>query len=345
MTSEPLHRTIADALEYLRTLVRDDVKPRDAEQQFRSLQTRYPAAKLQLVWDEEVFDGSIAYDVLLRLDDGATLSIALCAERGLAWPLRGVKRWSERDLVRVNGQLLAVDDAILFLDCVWNEAPIMNRLLHSCLVREELACQPIEIEDGELQAGLDAFRRQLGLVAADDMRQWMRQRGLTDTQLESLIEDNLRVARLRERCVGGRVAAYFEAHHRDFDTAEVAKLECADETLAHRIHRQIVSGQASFWEAAERHAVKLTVETVRFRECPVERRRTFFEATAGDVVAPMPSASGYSVARVMRLTPARLDEATAAAIQRLLFDEWLAERRRAARIEWYWGRANHATCP
>jgi hypothetical protein len=45
----------------------------------------------------------------------------------------------------------------------------------------------------------------------------------------------------------------------------------------------------------------------------------------------------YRVARVLRLTPARLDEATAAAIKQLLFDEWLAERRRAARIEWYWG--------
>jgi hypothetical protein len=34
-----------------------------------------------------------------------------------------------------------------------------------------------------------------------------------------------------------------------------------------------------------------------------------------------------------------LDERTRDAIETLLFEEWLAERREAARIEWYWGDA------
>jgi flavin-dependent dehydrogenase len=39
------------------------------------------------------------------------------------------------------------------------------------------------------------------------------------------------------------------------------------------------------------------------------------------------------------LAPARLDEPTRSAIKKILFEQWLAERREAASVEWYWGNA------
>jgi len=41
--------------------------------------------------------------------------------------------------------------------------------------------------------------------------------------------------------------------------------------------------------------------------------------------------------------PASLDAATRRTIAKLLFEEWLEERRQAAHIEWNWGSAHRIT--
>ncbi len=44
--------------------------------------------------------------------------------------------------------------------------------------------------------------------------------------------------------------------------------------------------------------------------------------------------------KVLAIIPARLDDRTRAAIKHILFNDWLAKRRQAARIEWCWGNAS-----
>jgi len=47
--------------------------------------------------------------------------------------------------------------------------------------------------------------------------------------------------------------------------------------------------------------------------------------------------SRFVLLQILSLAPARLDKATRLAIQKILFQEWLEERRRQASIEWFWG--------
>jgi hypothetical protein len=51
---------------------------------------------------------------------------------------------------------------------------------------------------------------------------------------------------------------------------------------------------------------------------------------------------GASLLRVIAVTPPRLDAGTQGAIRRELFEQWLAERRNGASIEWFWGNAAEA---
>jgi hypothetical protein len=78
---------------------------------------------------------------------------------------------------------------------------------------------------------------------------------------------------------------------------------------------------------------------LRRGEAPEALAASVLAATPGAVVGPVPVEDGFVVVRVLDVTPARLDEPVRAAIARLLFDEWLEERRRSARIEWNWGNA------
>src|SRR5262245_52676270 len=129
---------LVDTLEYLRTLIRESVRPEEARARLRLLQDSHPRARMELLWEEEACDYSVHYDTLLHFAGEGTISLSFCPERTLPWPLRGVHRWREMDLVRVNAKVLNVRQAIVFLDFIWNEAPILTRLVNACLIQEPL---------------------------------------------------------------------------------------------------------------------------------------------------------------------------------------------------------------
>jgi putative peptide maturation system protein len=180
----------------------------------------------------------------------------------------------------------------------------------------------------------------------------MAHHGMTHEQLERLVADEAIVAKLRDRVTAGRVEAYFEEHRADFNTASIARFECSDEASAHPACEQIHLGELDFYEAAQRHFV--AAEGSKHPSCDlfavVQRGRVspelataIFTATPGEVVGPVHTEERYVIVRVLSYAPAHLDEPTRNAIKRLLFEQWLAERREAATIEWYWGNAGRTS--
>jgi putative peptide maturation system protein len=226
-----------------------------------------------------------------------------------------------------------MENAVELLDIVWNETSIMERLIDACLIREELQRFPIDLSDADVQMAVDGLRRTNKLFTVEDTERWMQQRGLTQEQLEELASDNFTVLKLRERLASGRVEHYFEAHRADFDTAHVARIECPDAPSAQLLHRQIVAGETDLFEAAQQQFLRSPKQAPSL--FATLRRRDLAGASSGDLVCV-----GSVVTRVLSVTPAALNAETKAAIEEILFGEWLAERRRAASITWHWGRAD-----
>src|SRR5262249_57697997 len=97
-----------------------------------------------------------------------------------------------------------------------------------------------------------------------------------------------------------------------------------------------------FWEAAAGGAppkagLRAVVER---RQAAPALREQLFAAAPGQLIGPVPIETGHALLRVLAIVPARLDDRTRAAIKNTLFDDWLAERRHAARIEWGWGNVS-----
>src|SRR5262249_54074838 len=161
-----------------------------------------------------------------------TLSLSFCPLRALPWPLRGLHRWSDADLVRVNGKVLKVDQAMALLDFIWDEARLVERLLNVCLIEEALEREPIELSDAELQREMDAFRSARRLYTAANTHSWMERHGITHRKLEQFVANQAVAARLRERLTAGRVDEAFAARKEEFDTSRIARFDLPDEKSA-----------------------------------------------------------------------------------------------------------------
>jgi putative peptide maturation system protein len=347
--NDSLRHAVVDGLDYLLGLQREGVRPDEAGVRLQAVRGRHPELAIDLLAEEESYDRSVHYDILFRQAGAGTVSLSYCPDRALPWPLRGVHRWSDADLVRVNANVLTVDQAVACLDFIWDEAPLIERLINLCLVQEELAREPITLSDAELQEALDRFRAAKKLFKADDTLRWLERHGMTHESLERHVANQALLVRLRDRIAASGVEEYFRQHPGDFDTARVARLEVADERRARALAEQIRAGRLDFSAAAERCFFEAAergtppkaglLAVIERRQAAPALREPLFAAAPGQLIGPVPTETGHALLRVLAIVPARLDGRTRAVIKNLLFDAWLAERRRAARIDWCWGNA------
>jgi putative peptide maturation system protein len=337
-------------LDYLMTLTREGTRPEEAKSALQTLQQRYPDMRLQLVWEEEVFDQRMHYDALLSVPGSGTISMSYCEDRAKPWPLRGVQRWSDKNLLRVNDTVMQVDQAIACMDFIWEEARVIDRLVNACLIQEEIERNPITIAKRELQVAMDTFRKKRNLDKAEDTYRWMERRGISHQALERLVKSEAILGKLRERLVGNGVVAYFAEHSADFDAVRVARLVVSDHATARILCERIRSGEAAFFEEAKRQFLACKqyppgdlFATFQRREASAELREILFQSRPGTVLEPRCERNGYAVICVLSVTPAVLDNATAESIKNLLFEDWLEKRRKTAAIEWFWGNATKTT--
>jgi putative peptide maturation system protein len=165
--------------------------------------------------------------------------------------LRGLQRWRDSDLVRVNGHVLSVADAVAQLDLLWQRVPLMQQLIDHCLVQEALARDPVDVTDDEVQEAFDGMRRGRGLFDVADFEAWMKDTGVSWDTLEAMATQLARVARLRERTVGDRVDELLAQDLRAFDVIVLATVHTRSEQQALAVRDMASSGGHAFLQAAQ----------------------------------------------------------------------------------------------
>jgi putative peptide maturation system protein len=340
--NESSRKLCLELLEALIALAGQGAEPEEARARIRELGARHPQANIDLVWERESYENRFHYDALVEHEGRGTISLAFSPDRGLPWPLRGAQRWSEYELLRVNQMLLRVDEAIDFIDFIWNEEPLLQRLIDTCLVREALEKEPIEVSDEELQSAMDEFRAARGLGSREAMLAWMKDNGLDLSRLERHLEWETTKAKLRRKVVGNRIEEHFAGARSTFDVVEVAELVFEDPAQASRVAEALQRGKADFFALAAEAFVQrraqgnLFIRATREELAPAAAE-ALFGAEPGAIVGPVRVNDTSHVYRVLARHRAELDRATYERIEQKLFEEWLARQRSSARIEWNWG--------
>lgn len=338
---------LRDALVFLQTTVRDGVGPEEALSRLTSLRERHPGAEIVLLWERERHARAVHYDLLLRQHGiGGTISLGVAPDRATPWLLRAASHSAESEIARVNSRSLDIQRVVSYLDALWGDARLMQRMVDDLLVDEAIDELRIEPSAAHVQGAMDAFRRARRLHSAEQTRRWMDVQGLSRAQLERLVTRDAAEHALRERVADDdHVTRYFERNARQFDTADIARLRVETKEEAARLTERIRAGELDFFQAAQDRFLdgasspgRTLFATLRRGDLSPEQAALIFDAAPGAVLL-IPSERSNEVVRVFRVTPARLDDATRSAIRDAHFDDWLAERRSRATVEWFWGYA------
>ena len=162
--------------------------------------------------------------LVIRRPGAAALSLSVAAATGLPWPLRGVQRARDSELLEVNGRTVGVAEAMARLDLVGDRAA-MRLLIDGCLLSAELERDPVDLDAHDLQAAADAFRRAKRLTSAAQTRQWLADRGLSADDFAELVTRQAEFDALRRRRTDAAVGRWLDEHGPELDDLLVAWIE------------------------------------------------------------------------------------------------------------------------
>ena len=335
-----------DALAALSALTLQEAEPSEAQDIVARLGRARPDHRIELLWEREGPLGAWRYTILLQPPTGPTFSLGVAHDDALPWVMRGARRWSDGDLVRVNTTIVSVEQAIRRIDNALEDPLLARRLVDECLIKESIKLERIEVTPAQLQQQMDAFRRTRRLHSIAAVQDWLDRSRLSQADLEDLLESAAAGSILRQRLTESKVEAHFEAHRSDFDIARIAQVGFDDRNAALRALEAVRSGTCDLYGAAlanfqsTRSRASMSAVELRHlmrRGAELALRQAVFEAEPGNVVGPIDCDVHFIVAHVLEILPATLDASTRRAIEQMLFDDWLKQRHASAQIEWYRG--------
>ncbi|MFF0815492.1 TIGR04500 family putative peptide maturation system protein [Rhodococcus sp. NPDC003318] len=324
---------LTDALSVLR-----DLDPNSADRALDPLRAAHPRSRLRLLRHRESVDDSVHFGMLITEPGVGTTTLSWTPASAVPWSLRGSQRTAESMLLRVNGEPLAIEEAMAHLDVLWERTDLLDRLITVCLVRQELAENPVLLDAGRLQEAMDAFRRARGLLTPEATREWMRERALSHEALEDLVEREAAVAELKQR-----ILAEQRLDPSLLDRARVVRVRFTERTFADSFVTLVRTrpGSDAVGEfaaaAAGAFAVSTAVTGTEFVEVAAD---SVGRAQPGTVLGPTADPDGWVVTQVLATFPSTPGPRADRQLADIAFDRWVAQRRRDARIEWFWGAAD-----
>jgi putative peptide maturation system protein len=329
---------LAAALAFLDSVMAGSLRPAEARRILQMLRSRHPGVDLDLIERRLDFDLSYEYQLLVEGPWAGVVGLSLSRKGGLPWALRGLQSWSNDILGTVNGRPVTVNQALVAVECLGNDAGLIGRLIDVALIDEELSRRPVYPTETDIEQAVEAIRRGLGLFTAERTREWLRQRGLEEEALLQKGRTAAALQLLKRRLSDGKVERRFSEHGASLD----------------RVRLQVLSlGRGTRWpggpptlaasaDALPALAGQLTRTGLPFSlHGPTWSSVCNLEPSLQRLIEDLPPggvAGGDSmVVHLLERRPVVLDAVTVSVIENQILNEWLAERRAASEVHWFWG--------
>lgn len=322
----------------LQAIALDRATPESALERLQAFNARFPDATLELLWEKADPLATPHYDVLLIAQDGGVTSLSYAPPGEPPWPLRGACRWNDKEIVRVEGEVLEIDRLLVLLD-ESDDVDYQRLTIDDCLIRQELKKRGIKVGNQALQAGLDRFRQRRGLNSIEKTHDWLRLHKIGHETLEAHIEASLGLSFLKESIANGREEEYFIEHRARFDRLAIAVATIETAADAVEVKARLASASpAAFDELLRRWFLE---GHSGIRDVRLHHSRHWESGFENDpILGPVARKSGCALEVLLRRDPADFDEATKISCRERLFRDWLDERRVRATVEWQWGPAS-----
>ncbi len=200
------------------------------------------------------------------------------------------------------------------------------------LVREvfiDQAILGIVLSEDEISQGLDQFLEAQGLTDSDRKQQWLKQLGITESQLMHLATRPQRIQRLKEQQWGSGIEADFLNRKAQLDQVTYSLLRTKHPEVAQELYFRIHSGEQEFEELAAEYSEGSEAQTggrigpVALEQAHPAMADRLRQNKPGYIFPPISIDSWYVLIRLEEFKPAQLDGELRQTLLDQRFEEWV----------------------
>lgn len=225
---------------------------------------------------------------------------------------------------------IQADEIVSFLKKNLLYKDIRQRILYQRIIDQAARSRDITIAPKEIQAEADRLRREFRLERAAETLAWITEQQITVEDWEAGIHDRLLSEKLKQELFGHQVESFFAQNRLDFEQVLLYQIIVPYEKTAREVFYQIEEREISFYEAAHvydideqrRHQCGYEGVVYRSRLMPA-LAAVIFGATAGVIIPPVQTESGFHLLLAEEFIPAQLTPEVRQHILNRLFQEWL----------------------
>ncbi|HSB27248.1 MAG TPA: peptidylprolyl isomerase [Pyrinomonadaceae bacterium] len=240
--------------------------------------------------------------------------------------------------MEINGESVSLRQVLRFAK--WgNESRFLRNAADAVLIRQAMLEAGIGVTDEEVQRAADSFRAKRDLYDEKRTERWLAKHYLSQAEWETLLEDEIMRAKLRDALTTSRVEQYFAEQRLSFDAATISRIVVKEENVARELRAQIIEDDEDFYSLARKHSIDMLTRPaggysglVRRSEMEPAMEAAVFGTQPGKSVGPIKTYAGWQLVKVEAIHLATLDNSLRETIKSLLFEEWLANQRVKARI-------------
>ena len=202
------------------------------------------------------------------------------------------------------------------------------------LVREmtiDLSTNDIVLTPEEKKTAYQQAFQQLGIDSDEKLKAWLKQQGMTPTDLERRAERGLKLVKFKQVTWGAKLNSVFLERKQQLDRVIYSLICTKDFCIAQELYFRIKEGEQSFDELAREYSQGLEAQTggligpVEIGSIHPNLAKMLIVSDVGQVQTPTTIGDWIVLVRLEKLLPVTLDEAMQ---QRLIdesFTKWLEE--------------------
>lgn len=188
----------------------------------------------------------------------------------------------------------------------------------------------------EIQEAVTDWRVESGLYQASEVKDWLEERSLSMADLAEFARVETLKRKVRHRVANGQVERYFMDHRSRFEAVALSQIVVNERGLARELRFKAMEGEP-FYQLARTYSIDESSRLAgghigrKMRaELPKAIEAQAFGAAPGTIAGPIEFDKSFYVICVDEVYPAELGEDNRDRIERILFEEWLAARRKEA---------------
>lgn len=348
-TSAAFTEALHHAIGLLRSLPRAPGDTADARERLREFSAAHPAVSPEFLIDLAPGAEHADFDVYLAHPAGGTVGVTFREDAGRPWYVDYSEHWAANYVLHVGSMRVTVQEAMFAIQYLSERDPdLVRSLVRDTLITEAGASDEavwegntLDVSSQEVQEAADAFRHAHHLESAADTHAWLEQMGWSMHRFQAVLASGVRLRKMEERLVAGRIEPHFEAHRTDFDLVHAFRTECDEADTAEILAR--MAAEVGLMTATQRMMSERRGDLpIRIDGALTTARAYTFEAAVrtaapGEVVGPVELRGRHVVAQVLGREPATtLNATTRRAVRERLVDEWVIKRAREVPVRWNW---------